>query len=559
MAATIAWLAGCANVPSSRTEVVVRIEADPSVELEATRLHVAVRAGPGRPIDPRAPVSEHDYPRAGALRLPFELGLIPPAGSGARFFDVTATAHRLDETAIVSGRVISGYVEGTTLLLVLRLEDGCSVPCAAEQTCRAGGCVDAFVEATTLPWYVDRPTEVATLRASDGAAGDELGFSVALSQDGTRALVGAPSAAIASGARPGSARVFLRTGTMWSEEATLIAADGAGDDSLGWSVALSADGSRALLGAVHDETTAGTNAGSAHVFVRTGATWTEEATLLPSDPAAGDSFGGSVALTADGTRALVGASRTDTGRGRDAGSARVFLRTGTAWTEEATLIASDGAEGDRLGDSVALTSDGTRALVGAPDDDVAVSANAGSARVFLRTGTTWTEEATLVASDGLADDELGGSVALTADGTRAISGAYLDDTSAGPEAGSARVFLRTGTTWTEEATLLADDAAAYEGFAVSVALSSDGLHSRALVGMPFDDGTGEGSVRVFSRTGASWTEEARLVAPDRATNDYFGYSVALSSDGSETLVGAYLDDRDGDVDTGSARVFALPP
>ena len=125
------------------------------------------------------------------------------------------------------------------------------------------------------------------------------------------------------------------------------------------------------------------------------------------------------------------------GRGRDAGSADAGL---SVPTEEATLLASDGAAVDLLGWSVALSADGSRALVGAHGDDTAGGADAGSARVFGRSGATWTEEAALLASNGAAGDELGVSVALSPDGSRALVGADEDDTAGGANAGSARVF-----------------------------------------------------------------------------------------------------------------------
>ena len=117
----------------------------------------------------------------------------------------------------------------------------------------------------------------------------------------------------------------------------------------------------------------------------------------------------------------------------------MFVRTGTNWAEESTIVASGGAGGDSFG-WVALSSDGGGALVSAPYDDTAGGMNAGSARVFLRSGTSWAEAATLLASSGAADDLFGWSVALSSDGSRALVGAMADDTAGGSDAGSARVF-----------------------------------------------------------------------------------------------------------------------
>ena len=133
----------------------------------------------------------------------------------------------------------------------------------------------------------------------------------------------------------------------------------------------------------------------------------------------------------------------------------------------------DGATLDYLGRSVALSGDGSLALVGAANDTTA-GGPGGSARVFLRSGTTWTHEATLFRPDGVANDSFGNSVALSSDGGRALVGAYFDSTAGGMSAGSARIFVRTGTTWADEATLLAPDGAAGDWFGNAVALSPDG-------------------------------------------------------------------------------------
>jgi hypothetical protein len=338
--------------------------------------------------------------------------------------------------------------------------------------------------------------EEATLAASGGTVGGRFGSAVALSADGAVALVGG----YRSGA--GGARVFVRVGTTWTEEATLVAPDGEAGDELGYSVSLSADGSRALIGAPNDHTPAGVNAGSARVFVRTGTSWSQEATLLPLDGspiAPSGAFGWSVSLSADGGRALVGAPSTRTaGVGPGAGNAHVFIRSGTRWTTEATLVAPDGRSDEGFGSSVSLSGDGSRALVSVPNDDTPGGTRAGSVRVFARGGAAWSQEAVLVATDGAVDD-LFGRVSLSADGSRALIGIPRDDTPAGADAGSARIFVRTGTTWTHGATLLARDASAGDAFGSSVSLSADG--SRCLVGAGNDDtlgGENAGSAHVFA-------------------------------------------------------------
>lgn len=584
LAITACALAACAStVP--RTEVIVRIVADPGVAAAMQDVRVVVRAGANR--DRMSFVERSNRVYDVAPVLPLEIGIVPIGGDATRVYEVTATARGAlpERAAITEARVVSGFVPGRTLVLEVRLEDSCRMRTCSEATCRAGLCIaDPYVDPASLPALgddtgpredamseVDAPLSIdagvdgggigcgptvpsaeATLVASDGASTDLFGYSVALSSDGLRAIVGAPQDGSPDS---GSARVFVRSGATWTEEATLTASPGSGIQDAGFSVALNADGTRALVGAYSDTTVAGAAAGSVRVFLRTGTTWTEEATLVASGGTSNDKFGWSVALSSNGERAVVGMPYDDTTAGVDAGSARVFFRSGATWTEEATLLAVGGGPTEEFGHSVALSADGTRALIGAWADDTS-----GSARIFLRSGMVWTEEATLVGSVRAASDRFGIAVALSADASRALVGADRDDTAAGADAGSARVFVRTGTNWTGEATLLAADSEAGDEFGFSVALSSDG--SRAALGVVWDDtagGVDAGSARVFTRAGTSWTEEATVLASDGAPGDEFGFSIALTADGTRLLAGVEFDDTAGGPDAGSARLYMLAP
>ncbi|MDW8361961.1 MAG: hypothetical protein RMK74_06155, partial [Myxococcales bacterium] len=175
----------------------------------------------------------------------------------------------------------------------------------------------------------------------------------------------------------------VRTGTSWSREQKLTAGDGAAGDAFGSSVALTSDGSRALVAATHDDIGSNTNQGSAYVFVRSGTSWSHEQKLTASDGDMDDCFGSGVALTSDGSRALIGARVDEIGSNAAQGSAYVFVWTGTRWSQEQKLTADDGATGDYFGTSVALTSDGSRALVGAYGDDVGPNIDQGSVYAFV--------------------------------------------------------------------------------------------------------------------------------------------------------------------------------
>jgi len=375
-------------------------------------------------------------------------------------------------------------------------------------------------------------TQIQKLLASDGESNDNFGCSVSLYGD--TVLIGAYGYDNAQG----SAYVFTRTGTTWTQQAKLLASDGAEGDWFGTSVALNGD--TAFIGAYHDNDH-GILSGSAYVFTRTGTTWSQQAKLLASDGAVGDYFGCSVSLYGD--TALIGAYGYDNAQG----SAYVFTRTGTTWTQQAKLLASNGTYNDEFGCSVALDND--TALIGALSvDDKGF--NSGSAYVFNRTETTWTQQAKLLASDGKALDVFGCSVSLYGD--TALIGAYGDDNTRG----SAYVFTRTGTTWTQQAKLLASDGTQGKQFGSSVALDND----TALIGEPndFDNGAYSGSAYLFNFTGDTWMQQAKFLARDGAAGDYFGCSVSLYGD--TALIGAYGYDNT----RGSAYVFIkesenLPP
>jgi len=329
-------------------------------------------------------------------------------------------------------------------------------------------------------------------------------------------------------------------GRVWIETQKILALDGGALDEFGHSVSLSGD--TVLIGAPANSDN-GAWTGSAYVFIRTGTTWTQQQKLLPSDSALDDTFGLCVSLSGD--TALIGSGWDDNENGVDAGSAYVFTRTGTTWTQQAKLLALDGAAGDLFGASVALSGD--TALIGAlMDDDNGV--DAGSAYVFTRTGTTWTQQAKLLASDGAAGDQFSYYTCSLSGDTALISAPFDDDN--GVDSGSVYVFTRTGTTWTQQAKLLTSDGAAGDVFGISFSLDGDA----AIIGASYDDdnGTNSGSAYVFTRTGTTWTQQAKLLALDGAAGNYFGGFVSLFGD--TALIGAWGDDDNGS-DSGSAYVF----
>ncbi len=389
------------------------------------------------------------------------------------------------------------------------------------------------------------------LQASDGATDDNFGWSVSLS--GASALVGAFYDAVGVNAYQGSGYLFqslnTASGTI-TQSVKLIASDGAYYDNLGYSVSLS--GSSALLGAPGDFVGANSYQGSAYFYrnLSTAAgTVTQNTKLTASDGAAYDHFGVSVSLA--GNSALVGAP------GSDRGSAYFFRNLDSAGgtvTQNAKLVAADGASGDRFGSSVSLS--GSNALVGAHGDDIGVNFQQGSAYFFrnldIVTGTV-TQSAKLIAADGAADDFFGYSVSLS--GTSALVGAYGDDDiGANSDEGSAYLFRNLDAangTVTQTAKLLASDRAAHDYFGISVSISGN----NALVGAYGDNPgakSGAGSAYLFQNLDTATgtvTESVKLFASDGASGDFFGYSVSL--DGDRFVVGASYGDGVA-VDSGKA-------
>ena len=378
-------------------------------------------------------------------------------------------------------------------------------------------------------------SQQAKITPNDGATNDNFGFSVSVSGD--TVIVGAHNDND-NGNNSGSAYIFTRTGTNWSQQAKITPNDGAASDNFGRSVSVSGD--TVIVGALEDDDN-GDNSGSAYIFTRTGTDWSQQAKITPNDGAAGDEFGISVSVSGD--TAIVGAYFDDD-NGSASGSAYIFTRTGTDWSQQAKIKPSDVAAIDNFGVSVSVFGD--TVIVGSYLDDDNGTAS-GSAYVFTRTGTNWSQQAKIKPSDGSANDLFGYSVSVSRD--TVIVGAYRDDNN-GDNSGSAYIFTRTGTDWSQQAKIKPSDVAAIDNFGVSVSVFGDTV----IVGSYLDDdnGTASGSAYVFTRTGTNWSQQAKIKPSDGSANDLFGYSVSVSRD--TVIVGAYRDDNNGD-NSGSAYIF----
>lgn len=313
-------------------------------------------------------------------------------------------------------------------------------------------------------------------------------------------------------------------------------------DCFGRSIAMAGD--TIIAGAKGDDQFA-SNSGAAYVFQRVGDRWIEQAKLKASDPGVDDFFGFSVGISGD--LAVIGAWQNNE-RATGAGAAYVFRRVGTTWKQEAKLLAKDGTAFDEFGYAVGISGD--TVVVGARQDD-ARGEGAGSAYVFHHRGTTWVQDTKLYAAAAHPTDQFGWSVAIHG-GTIAI-GAVHDDEAA-DNAGAVYVYQRAGAAWTPDSKLMARGAHPADEFGYSVALSD----RRLIVGAYHNDTAAQdaGAAYIYEHGPAGWTEEARLVASDAVPTQMFGWSVAI--DGDTAVVGAWYDTNhasDPETPYGSAYVF----
>jgi hypothetical protein len=367
----------------------------------------------------------------------------------------------------------------------------------------------------------------ARLTASDAAAGDAFGDEVALSSDGTVALVGASGRDCAGGANCGAGYVFVRSGGGWSQQARLTASDATAGADLGHALALSGDGSTALLRARSTDCLDSPDCAVAYVFRHLGGSWTETARLktsgpFPTSPVLLDLR--SMALSEDGRTAILGAPDNCPPAG-PCGIAHIYVRSGESWSEETRLMESDPVSG--FGESVDLSKDGLTALVGVtsgPEELTPEGFQVVGAYAYVRSGGAWVRQGRLAS---IPRDFLTAPVApfrevtLSGDGNAAL----LSSTSGGcghqledgvGYCGVLRTFVRAGGSWTEQQFLGILNTF---GFGFRSALSGDG--AIALTAAP--------GVALYEKVGDTWILRQRGLS---------GHAMSLSADGRTALTGA---------------------
>lgn len=362
------------------------------------------------------------------------------------------------------------------------------------------------------------------LLATAGAANDWYGMGIAL--DGDTLLVASPGCSVGGVVDCGAVFVYRSIDGAWEYEAMLVAPDAAASDySARWPCL---DGDTAFLGVSQDDIDGRGDQGSVNVFVRNGSVWTHQGKIVAADGAAGDNFGWKVQKSGD---TLAVSAFRDDDRGGDSGSVYVFVRSGDQWEQQAKLTASDGAGGDHFGNGLALQGD--TLLVGADKDD----SSRGSLYVFERSGTTWTQTQKLRPPDAAAGDQFG--MTITIDGDTAVVGAVWDD----GQMGSATVYTRDGSTWSQQVKLTAPDSYYGARFGICVALCGDTL----AVGAAWS----RGDVYLYQRAGEAWMLRSKITS-DQSWSDFGGY---IAMDASTLAVGARSYDVGGQSDQGAAWVY----
>ena len=406
--------------------------------------------------------------------------------------------------------------------------------------------VSSFTLTFPLDW--SSITQQAQIQASDADGYDDFGNAISITPDGSTVIVGAHRNDT-GGTNNGAAYIFTLSGSSWSQQAQIQASDAESMDHFGYGVDISENGNTAIVGSWNEDTTA-SDAGAAYIFTRSGTSWSQQAKIQHSGATQNDNFGNAVSITNDGNMAIIGArGREDQVNFISSGAAYIFTRSGTSWSQQAELVPSNPTSGDEFGWSVSISkSDGNTAIVGSPGEDTGMS-NAGSAYIYTRSGTSWSQQAQIQASDKTSNDNFGRSVSISDDGNTAIIGSPYEDSGA-TNTGAAYIFTRSGTTWSQQAKIQASDLPGGGQFGTSVDILGDG--DTVAVGAQ-NANNGAGYAYIFTRSGSSWIQQVKIQASNAGPSDQFGCSIAISE--SSVVVGAYSEDTTAD-ESGSAYIFS---
>ncbi|MDA0385879.1 hypothetical protein [Vibrio owensii] len=448
---------------------------------------------------------------------------------------------------------------------------------------------------------------IGLLKASNTDSNDNYGNAVTVSNDGSTIAVSAfkesgivndPTAN--SAALSGAVYVYRKTNGIWSEVAYLKAPNADDKDEFGYAIALSGDGNTLAVSTINEASSAtgidgnqldnlAPASGAVYLYVNSGSSWQSQAYIKSSNSNLVDSFGFSVSLDADGTTLLVGApgesssaqsingDETDN-TGSLSGAAYVFELQNNQWAQTAYLKSTNSDKLDSFGYDVALSEDGSTAVVGSPGEDSNATSvngdemdnssnNSGAAYVFVHNGTTWAQDSYLKASNSDSEDQFGHSVDVNSDGTVIAIGAFneasdseingneSDNSASG--AGAAYLFYKSQAGWQQEDYMKAVNSDASDKFGSDVQLSSNG--KALVVGAPdeasssqgldgdvqLNDASTAGAVYLFTDVEGTWQQTEYIKSRNTDAGDGFGSTIAISGDGNTLIVGAKDEASDG--------------
>ena len=428
----------------------------------------------------------------------------------------------------------------------LRVSDGSSDPL---------NFVDLSLQVVSSPvWLQEQKLTAGDISGNS----DWFGWSVAIDGDGDTVILGRPRSYVGSTFGVGAAYIFTRSGTTWTQQQKLQQGDPGLRDYLGHSVSISKDGNTVAVGAYEKSTPSVQYAGAVYVFVRPpgGTTWTQQQKLTATNPQLIDYLGSSVCISGDGNTIISGGyyARRNLPATTNTGSAWVFVRSpgGTTWTQQQELVPNPPkiTIAAHFGYSVSITDDGDTVLVGARYQN--------SAYIFTRSGTTWTQQHKFIGPHG-SGDHFGSGVALSGDGNTAIIGAPYND-SAATNAGCVYFFIRSGNTWSTGLQKFASDIQADDLFGYSVSINGDG--TKAIVGAYQEDTPtyNVGSAYIFNRSGSgnSWSQFGKLSPSPHYQHGWYGYTCAIAKDVDHVIVGAHKQDSIDNAVRGAAWIHQLP-
>lgn len=379
--------------------------------------------------------------------------------------------------------------------------------------------------------YIPYPSlEVKKFYGNIPEVNANFGYSIDISENGKVVTVGAPYASSQSGAVTNYR--YDADMDYWDEYDSLSASNAASGNLFGYSVAISANGVNTAVGSPGTLT----NKGSAYIFNYnpTLQTSTEVAILTASDGVSGDNFGHSIAISADGTKVAIGAY----GDYSSKGSVYIFKYDADImlWIEDTKLVPMFATAGDKVGFSVDISADGNIVAIGAPGSN----SNTGAVYVYRYDANSmlWVDDFVITASNGLSGDQFGYSLSMSNDGNTIIVGTIGRNSGKG----AAYIFEYDDNTiiWSESAYIENNTLPINSRLGLDVSINT----TKDLIVISSDSyNNSEGAVFIYTYSNSSWNLKKTLQASDKATDDKFGQSVALTPSGSHLIVGSHQDDN----------------